>query len=528
MSNGKKFAFLGKSFSRYIAFIVVTTIVLIGEKIINYNYIIVQKEVQSGAVSENWQSFMNLSMAAAIVSLLLWVMKVFLSLWIEKVQKPNFFVECNGLIQEEKLQAALKLLVEASAKVYAGITVIETLINSVYIIIIMGVISMTVPAYIGAVTILLSGIVFGIYRGKLQAKTDLLGAEVQSLQQILSNYFMISLNVLNEHLKEVKANYWKRIGLQCLKNAIQMLPDAIKVIAFVGLFYNITMTGMAEGEIYPYTFIVMTAYGYIVSVAGNISNLLEYLSKINLYKNDIELKEFKEEIEKRRREIEKNSKSVRYTETGVVLEPIFTVPVTRPNGETAFYKVPKALVIRKGNLILLEGENGTGKSRLCKLVKAILGAIGYDAKTGMVEQLYKNFVRGKESIDFNLIKHLAKGVGLERIPESKNEFFQMKCSAINSADRQMLAALQILYFAIKEHEEENKRNLIILDEIFANLSDERTKKVLPFIANELAKIGACTIVVSHSHKEEIKKYASAIWQMRNEANEVIIEERPVY
>jgi len=138
MQNGKSFAFLGKSFSRYIAFIVVMTTVLIGEKIINYNYIIVQKEVQSGVVSENWQSFMNLSMAAAIVSLLLWVMKVFVSLWIEKVQKPNFFIECNGLIQE-KLQAALKLLVEASAKVYAGITVIETLINSVYIIIIMGV-----------------------------------------------------------------------------------------------------------------------------------------------------------------------------------------------------------------------------------------------------------------------------------------------------------------------------------------------------------------------------------------------------
>lgn len=421
----------------------------------------------------------------------------------------------------------MKELTVSSAKVYCVIETIETIVNSVYIVLLMGVVSLSIPEYIGAAGILFCGISLGLYRGKLQAKTDLLGAETQSLQQKLSNFFMVSSNVLDERLKEIESNYWRRISLQCIKNAVQVLPDVVKVIAFVALFYNITATGMTEGEIYPYTFVVLTAYGYIVALASNISNLLEYASKIVLYKHDNELQELKEEMEKRNKEVEGNLQSVIANEEGIVVGDEFTAGLTRPNGEETSYKIPEALILKKGEIILLEGENGTGKSRLCKLLKEIIpNAICYDVKTSIVEMYHENFKRDKSNIDFNLIKYLAEGLALERIPKSKKEFFDLKCSQINSADRQMLVALQILYFAIKEHEK-CKNQLIILDEIFGNLSLDRTQKVLPFISEELAKVGACTIVVSHSHKEEVKKYISAIWQMYNKENEVIIEERPV-
>ena len=184
-------------------------------------------------------------------------------------------------------------------------------------------------------------------------------------------------------------------------------------------------------------------------------------------------------------------------------------------------------MIEEGTAILLEGENGTGKSRCCKFIKTqIPNCASYDTKTSIVEKYHENFKREKSSIDFNLIKYLAKGLMLERIPESKSEFFELECSQINSADRQMLVALQILYFAAKDFEEGNKQ-LVILDEIFGNLSFERTKAVLPFIMAELSKVKACTIVVSHTHKDEVKKYMSAIWQMRNVGREVLIESIPV-
>lgn len=529
MSNGKKFAFLGKSFSRFIIFIVIATIGIIAEKIINYRYVVVQKEVQSGAVSENWHTYMLLAGSIILVSVILRVIKVFFTMWIEKIQKVNFFKAYNGVIQEDgKLQSALKDLTAASAKVCCVIETSETIINSAYIVLLMGVVSLSVPEYIGAVGILACGISLGLYRGKLQAKTDLLGAETQNLQQKLSNFFMVSSNVLDERLNEIEGNYWRRIGLQCVKNAIQVLPDVVKVIAFIALFYNITATGMAEGEIYPYTFVVATAYGYIVALASNISNILEYVTKIVLYKHDNELQELKEEMGKRDKEIKDSTKTVIANEEGIVVKEGFTAGLTRPNGEDVSYMIPEALLLKKGQMIILEGENGTGKSRFCKLLKEIISnAISYDVKTSIVETYHENFKRGKSNIDFNLIKYLAEGLALERVPKSKKEFLELKCSQTNSADRQMLVALQILYFAIKEHEEGAKTQLIILDEIFANLSLERTQKVLPFIANELKKIGACTIIVSHSHKEEVKKYASAIWQMRNEGNEVIIEEKPV-
>lgn len=529
MSNGKKFAFLGKSFSRFIIFIVIATIGLIAEKIINYRYVVIQKEVQSGVVSENWHTYMLLAGSIILVSVILRVIKVFFTMWIEKTQKVNFFKAYNRVIQEDgKLQGALKELTAASAKVYCVIETIETIINSAYIVLLMGVVSLSVPEYIGAVGILACGISLGLYRGRLQAKTDLLGAETQNLQQKLSNFFMVSSNVLDERLNEIEWNYWRRIGFQCIKNAIQVLPDVVKVIAFIALFYNITATGMAEGEIYPYTFVVLTAYGYIVSLASNISNILEHATKIVMYKHDNELQELKSEMEKRNKEIIENAKSVMTNEEGILIRPEFTAGLTRPNGEDVSYMIPKALLLKKGQMIILEGENGTGKSRLCKHLKEIISnAICYDVKTSIVETYHENFKREKSNIDFNLIKYLAEGLVLERIPKNKKEFFELKCSAINSADRQMLVALQILYFAIKEHEEDAKTQLIILDEIFGNLSFERTQKVLPFIVQELAKIGACTIVVSHSHKEEIKKYASAIWHMYNKENEVLIEKRPV-
>lgn len=527
MRSSSKYAFLGKSFTRFMILVVFATIMLIVEKVLNYEYMVVQKAVQEGFVKDNWHTYMNLAMWAIGISVVLRAVKVFFVMWVEKIQKINFFDTYDGLLQEDgKRGGAMKILLIASAKVNCVIEVVETLINVAYIVALMGIVRMTLPEYIGAVCILLSGIAFGFLRGKLQSRTDLLGTETQVLQNKLSEFFMISNNVLDERLRDIDDNYWKRIILQCIKNTIQVMPDVMKVTFFVALFYNITMLGMEEGQIYPYSYVVYATYGYMVALASSISNLLEYVLKIANYQKDHEVKEIKAEMKKREEEIGQNSNAV-VLENGFLLKREFSMKLIRPNGDEAFYHIPNPLIIAEGNAILLEGENGSGKSRICKAIRTLVRrCISYDMKTAMVDEYHENFKMGKSSIDFNLIKYLAKGLALERIPEQKDEFFKLKCSQLNSADKQQLLALQILYFAIKDYEE-GKKNLIILDEIFSNLSFERTKIVLPFIMSELSKVKACTIVVSHTHKDEVKRYMSEVWQMRNDGATVLIEANPV-
>ena len=525
--RSSKYAFLGKSFPRFVILVVFATIMLIIEKVLNYEYVIVQKAVQEGYVRDNWHAYMNLAMLAIGISVVLTIVKVFFMTWSEKIQKINFFAATNGVIQEDgKLDGTLKILLIASAKVNCVIDVVGAVINIVYIVALMEIVKMTVPEYIGAICILLSGVAFGYLRGTMQSKTDMLGAEIQSLQQKLSNFFMTSNDVLDERLNDIGNKYWKRILLQCIKNIIQIMPEVMKVTFFVALFYNITMMGMEEGLIYPYSYVVYTPYGYVVALASGISNRLYYLTKISKCQKDQEVQEIMAEIKLREEELVRNSDAV-ILENGFRLKKELSLKLIRPNGEEAFYDILSDLDISEGNAIMLEGDNGTGKSRLCKGIKALIQrCISYDVKTAIVELYHQNFKRGKSAIDFNLIKYLAKGLALERIPETKEEFYKLKCSQLNSADRQMLIMLQILYFAIKDYEE-GKKNLIILDEIFGNLSPERTKIVLPFIMAELSEVKACTIVVSHAHKDEVKKYMSKVWQMRNVGETVQIEAIPV-
>lgn len=526
LKNSNSFAFLGNKLWLFIIIVVLATIGIIIEKYFNYNYVIVQKYVQSGFVYDNWTQYMKLGIITAVISLTLIVMKVFFIMWTEMIQQINFFKHYDGVIQQEgKFQAALKDFVCESTRVHSIIEGIETVINSVYVILLMGIVSMSMTEYVGVVCILFLGIILGVFRGKLQARTDFLNAELQGYKQKLSTSYMISDNVLGDRLKSVEGNYWKRMILQCVKNAIQKMPEVMKVFMFVVLFYNIILTSIPENEIYPYTYVIMTAYGYIVILSGNISNLIEYISKIILYKNDLELQEIRNEMELRLIEINENKKNIIRKENGFTITTKFSLNLIRPNGHKVSYTVPNELNLNSKEVVYLQGENGTGKSRLSRAITSIIpNTYSYDVRTGCMDKLAENFLSQKYSIDFEFIKYLAKGLGIERIPNSKKDFLNLNCSSINSADRQMLIALQILYFAIKD---KDSLKVVILDEIFANLSLDRTKRVLPFIISELQNVNACIIIVSHSHIDEVIKYATKRWNLENTEREVIIKENPV-
>ena len=156
-NDGNEFAFLGKSVGIFSIFLIIATVGFVVEKLYNYKYIVVQKQIQSGIVISNWQDYMELGINTILISLILVLMKVFLTMWIEMTQKVNFNHFYNGVLQEEgKFQAALKDLLLASAKVFSLVEFIETIINSFYVVILMGIVSMSVPQYICMASILFS------------------------------------------------------------------------------------------------------------------------------------------------------------------------------------------------------------------------------------------------------------------------------------------------------------------------------------------------------------------------------------
>ena len=511
-----------KQFNIILVMILVLAIV---ERYFNYQYLTSQIAVQGGNMAK-WHNYLLFGLSTVAITAFNKLLNIFSQLWITKTQKINFFKEFDGIIQTGKKAVCIKKFNCENTKLIALIEVLSSVISIVYTIIIMQVVKMTVPQLIGAGCILTAGIAFGVHRGKLQQKCDNNGAEIQTRQELLSNHFMISANVLENRLKEIESGFWKQIIMQISKNAIIALPEIIQVICFLALTWNIVECKIDEGTTYySYGFVILTAYGYIVKLANDIGYIIEDISKIRGYNKDSSLKQLLKEEQQHRNLLKKETRKISISENGLIIHKGFTANVKHSDRPDSWYHIPTDLIVKKGEMIWLEGENETGKSRFNRLIKQLVpNAIMYDSNTAISNILAENFVSNND-IDFKLVRILAEGLGINgRIPESEENFCNTNFKEqLNSADLQRLIALQILYFAIKEYEETPEdTKVIILDEILANISEQNAKLVLDYMYKTLKSIGACTIIVSHTHKSILQKYANQTWRMKNEGNKINI------
>ncbi|MBP3708386.1 MAG: hypothetical protein J6J36_07320 [Clostridia bacterium] len=525
----KEALFMNGKMTLFIALLFAMTMCFILEKWLNVKYLAVQRDIQDGILT-NWRDYLTLGCVIAIISAAMCVFQVFLSMWTEQVQKIGFFKDFNGLIQEDgMLQPATKVFTIAAAKISCIPVIIKTIIGVIYTIIVVDMVKMDATHYIGGLVIFCAAIVLGCYRGKLQAKTDMLGAETQSLQQKLSNFYMISDGVLDERLKDIKGNYRDRMKLQCIKMVTQQLPAVAKVAILVMLFYNATAISNVEiRTIYSTFCLVASAYVGVVEIANSVSEMLEYITKISNFKKETEVREIKKLREKRKREVMLNQNAIKVIDDGLLITTAFTVSFRKSRGTEAHYNLDRELNISAEKVPLIIGDNGTGKSVFCKMLRdAAPNTICYDVKTGVVEAFYQNLVYKKNELDFDLLQRLAAGLDIDRIPEDLKEFEEYKFNSPNSADRQMMCLLQILYISNMESRN-GARPLIILDEVFANLSANKMQKVLPFIFNEIRNCSAMALIVSHGFQEELKEYVNVIWKLEtNDKNEVTIVEELV-
>ncbi len=523
------FCFIGQYFWRYLILTALLVIVVIVENETKYNYTVTQKAVQAGDVKENWHLYLVLACMSTVLEILGTIIKLFLDMWTEKVTKLNFFNCYQFLMQSQKESCMLKYGLEF-AKI-STVSLIEfTIVKSFYSIKMMGIVRMSVPQCVGAVVILVAGIGLGFWRGKLQKKSDTIRNTIAFKEQTLTEHTVISKEVLENNLYQVTKRYNKRIGSQILKSTIAEIPKLIRVIVFLMLMYTI-LDLMQENEVYSYSYVVWTVYGYLLELSLNIGEIIESFAKIYAYKSEerlISLKKFKDDEEKI---FLRESSNISYIKEKFTISKDFTANVSRADGGEAYYKVDSELELERGKIVLLEGQNGTGKSRFLKLIKEInvRNCISYDTKTAIMPEYASNFMQKYQPIDFELIHRLAKGLGMKRIPYTLDEFLKMRLNKeVNGADQQLLIALQILYFAIIKYKEDHDfPQIVILDEILGNISQENVQKVMAFLSQELRKIGAYTIIVTHSHKKIVYEYIDQIWQMTNDGDTILIEQNKI-
>lgn len=517
MKNSKKFAFLGDKFRTYILLASLYVVLLVTEKYFNYRFLIVQKDVQSGAVAENWSTYLLLQLIISLVSVIGLMYSAFIQLWTGKTTKFNLFEYYEYIIQTRKEQVFLNFQL-AWSKIWLFQAGISTIIGLSYTVIVMDIVEMSLPQYIGAGLILFLGILFGIVRGKLQQDTEKMQSGISVRQNTLTDFLMPSTMILRDRLTAISGRYNKRIITFMFKKLFEYLPIIIKSVIFLMLMYGL-VESMVETDVYSYSYIVFTAYGFILDVSVSVGNLIEQISKIIAYKKDDDIRELNSFTKREFDTVIRESSNLDLDSNGLTINAIFTANVEQ-SIEVRFYKLHSSLQAPSGLITGLDAQNGVGKSRFLQLIRAILpeNCLLYDKQTWMFLPSYsENFISKSHDLDFDLIRMLAEGLNLTRIPKTLKEFkeYELKLNA-NGADGQLMILLQILYFAIKEHElSPDKKQLIILDEAFANISPENSENVIKFISKIIEELNCPCILVSHAHKDIISKYVSTMWKMSN-------------
>ena len=515
------FAFLGTQQRKFVVIIMALALLSILAKYCDYRFLVVQKSIQDGEYKD-WNVYLTLMVISVGFGCFLEVVKMMFVVWTSKTQKLNFFEIFNGLIQQDgRLADCMLHLGFANAKVTVIIGSASSIIAAIYTVITMGIVKMTIPQYIGGALILFFGFICGWIRGLLQQQTEKVGSEISAMQTILSTAYMVSNEILVERIKDIDRLFCSQIVWQGIKNTLRILPQLIKLVIYISFMWDFCST--FDG-VYSYTQIVLTVYSGIVDVSDKLGYVLEDISKIIKYHKEPGICASKYEFAQKEKELVEQKKNISITKGGITIKSSFTADVVRESGGTGYYFLPQDLKLPKGKIVLVEGENGTGKSRINRLLKEIVPeTLGYDVKTNIMSKYIENF-RCNSEIDAALIMRLASGLGVKRVPQNEERLYKMNIkNALNGADRQLLIAIQILYFAIKNSQTNpNGCQLVILDEILANVSEKNAPKVMAFIKKELSKIGACCIIVSHAHSEVVHEYADFTWKMTNDGDKIII------
>ncbi|SDI00478.1 ABC-type multidrug transport system, ATPase and permease component [Pseudomonas flavescens] len=259
--------------------------------------------------------------------------------------------------------------------------------------------------------------------------------------------------------------------------------------------------------------------GIVVMLATSLAQIIAQINTLgfnyrNILRAGIDFARVSEALTPR---IDKNLGDDKYNISGNSHKFSFTKlelpnsnPVTSPS-------ITGELLINKGEINILRGSSGIGKSSLARTIRGeiktqekqaylnsidisniktniLLEKIGYVSQDTIIfnESVIKNLRYGKSDASDNEIRNTLLSVGLEKLASNIDYVVGEKGGLLSGGERQRLVIARGLL---------QKCELLILDEPFAGL-DEETALELAFIISSLAR-SLCILVIMHQRPTDL-------------------------
>ncbi len=483
-------------------------------------FIAVQKNVQNGEVISNWKNFLFLGIAVAIVSAVIQIFKKLYELKISMYLRFNLFRRYRKMFQT--YEKPIKLKCDFLLNIISSIDNIIILVFNAFLAIkTTEMIAFNTKITICALILLLLSILLGICRGIKRATISDENNAITQKEGNLVKFQTFSKTFLENALTVLRIETNARTRDEIKSTILSLLPTIFKAILVVVCINGFVNT-LAEGEVYSNYYIVLTAFGTILTISSQISSILENIfACIKISKNE-EIKELNA-FEKKEKTVKEKAKKeiVNKNLTSATIFTNFTADIATHSG-IKFYKLLNDLHIKIGQNIMLVGKKGTGKTRLLQLLESLYEdrIMIYNDRTTVFQKFFDNF---KSNIGWNYeqIQQLAKGLKLYRLLIPEEELKRLDLKNLNTGDMHLMAALVMLYYAINIPD---YARIIILDELLANIDQENAQEILEFVVKTCEEINATIIFVGHSQQEMIKPYCSSLWTITDSENAILVEE----
>lgn len=512
-----------KELRNYFIFKIIEIFLLVLNFHLNIGFLETQKLVQSGKVFQNWKAFIFIGFSFAITTAIITIFEKYYGLKMNTYLRFNIFRRYRKQFQTHEKAVFLK-----SELVTYSFGCVDKIIaigfNIALVVKTTQMVEFSQATIILAIVLLVITILLGIWRGIKRAKISEIDSAIRQKEGDLTKFYTFSRNFLENALYVLKLEHNAKIRMNVFTGILTQLPTITKELIVVISIYGLVNT-LAEGVVYSNSYIIMTAFGVVLSIASGLGDIFENIfGCIKICKNPL-VKELNAFEAKEKIVISEAQKCISASTKLVTISNKLTADLLTSTGVKHYY-LRKQLHVNIGSNILLVGQKGTGKTRFLQLLENINEekVMIYNDRTTVFSKFYDNF-KSPFGWNYSLIQELAKGLKLHRFLLPETQLKKLDLRSINTGDIHLLAALIMLYYAIIDP---NRARVIIMDELLANVDKQNAEEILNFVVSKGKDINATIIFVGHSQQEMIQKHCKTRWTMTTDEAVVYIDEEETF
>lgn len=477
----------------------------VGNVVVNLKFLAAQQAVQNGNM-EMWEGYLASLLVLSVfnVGSMIYVAHFFNTL--SRYLQFNLFKKYQACFKVYEKGVLMKYHI-IFAELSLPLALITALLGIFTIVKTMEMVTYNVQNIIVGIILLLVSMLCGVVRGESESTRKKIDATIQEKKNDIVKFEAFSSFSLNSALYVLDWEYRAAAKQSLRKVLFQNLPRFLKQLLYVILVWGL-VDSLASGQVYSESYLILTAYGTVLSIAEELGNIIEKTMEIFQLKKDIEVKKVEMFEAKERDLLERNRGNVHKSEKGFEIFKEFCVDVKSALGNVRYYKLLKEVYIPRGEHVILIGEKEVGKTRFLTFLKSLFPecVMIYNDASKVFNQWYDNF-KNPNGFDCDLIRELARGLKLHRFVNlTDDELKSLQITSINTGDKHLCVALVMLYNAIKDP---SLARLLVFDELLANIDAANSKEIMAFIMGKVAAIGSSVIFVGHSQQELIKSYCQS-------------------